>query len=357
MPRPGAERLPEIDWLKGLAILGVVCVHSLLLYPSPVFVHLINRGVPTFLFAFGITSELWWQREVVRAPEGLVKRWYAQRLRRLLPGYWALTAIWWLCVVLGQRPPSGMQVGPIQALVSLLGYAPWIGTTWFFAMVLQFVAVFPLLRWLTVRAGAVLSLSFAAVVTLASVWFAPQITAAQGAVLGRGPGLDLYHYWIFAPRVLWHVVAGIFVARWWGGKVELRTTLGALAMAAFGTLIAALWSGRSSAGAQPNALVQWLDVPFALALLGLLRLAWLPGPALRFLAWCGLWSWGIYLGHILLHDLLQMAGFAPFFGRQPVRAVYALGLLAGGSVLAVVAERVSRAVSPRVARWNTSSAA
>ena len=55
--------LPELDWLKGFAILAVICIHAKLYADSVFFLQIINRAVHVFLVLFGISSELWWQRE------------------------------------------------------------------------------------------------------------------------------------------------------------------------------------------------------------------------------------------------------------------------------------------------------
>src|SRR5262245_1696853 len=132
--------LPEIDYLKGFSILCVVCIHAQTVsYSSEFFLQVINRGVPTFLLLFGISSELWWERETARGNAEVVRRWYSSRLWRILPGYLAITAVWWLVVVFWRKPPNDLRLGGLQALLSFGGYAPWFGTTWFFTIVLQYI--------------------------------------------------------------------------------------------------------------------------------------------------------------------------------------------------------------------------
>src|SRR6476660_7462138 len=135
------EHLPEIDWLKGFAILSVICIHSELAAKSWLHLHIVNRAVPVFLVLFGISSELSWQRALARAPEDASRRWYWGRLRRLVPGYWALMVAWWLVVALWRKPPGDLELGPVQALLSFTGYAPWLGTTWFVTIILQYVLI------------------------------------------------------------------------------------------------------------------------------------------------------------------------------------------------------------------------
>jgi peptidoglycan/LPS O-acetylase OafA/YrhL len=361
MSKP-AEHVPEIDWLKGFAILSVVCIHAQLYSDSFFFLTVINRAVHIFLFLFGVASELWWQRESARAPDGVVRHWYTGRLGRILPGYWAIIAIWWLIVVLWREPPNGLRMGGVQALVSFAGYAPWFGTTWFVTLVLQYILIFPALRWVTVRLGAMPSLCIAAAATVATCWFILQVIDTSSAMLGKNvPAPGWYYYWIFVPRVLWDVTAGIFVARWWRGRISVTAMLIGLALTALGAFLGYL--ARKTAGdffsgnLRELVISHIVDVPLSIALLGLLRWTPLPRRVRSFLGWCGLWSWGIYLGHILLHDVAQIAGFGFYAAQQWVRAIYALGLFGGGAALAVTADWLERQIRQRVTRSEVSTPA
>lgn len=344
--------LPELDWLKGFAILAVICIHAKLYGDSVFFLQVINRAVHVFLVLFGMSSELWWEREEKRSDARPDRAWYLGRLRRIVPGYWAMTAIWWLAVALWRAPPGNLTLGWPQALLSFIGYAPWIGTSWFVAIILEYVLLFPLLRRVTVRVPAAASLLVAAACTFASCWFLLEITVTGKAWLGDNvPWPGWYYQWIFPPRVLWDVVAGIFVARLWHGRVSARAAVIAALLTVLGAFVGvfARESHDKLGPVREMAVAHLVDVPLSIALLGFFRWTPLPGFVRDFLTWCGLRSWGIYLGHLLLHELVMIAGYTPFAAVQSVRAAYALGLLAGGVALTVLAGRIERALWPRPA--------
>jgi peptidoglycan/LPS O-acetylase OafA/YrhL len=202
--------------------------------------------------------------------------------------------------------------------------------------------------------GALPSLVIAAASSFASCWFILQIVTTGKALLGNNvPWPGWYYQWIFAPRVLWDVVAGIFVAHFWRGRVSAKATWVALGLTALGIFAAYVARGGPDEKFGPvreMAVAHIVDVPLSIALLGLFRMAPLPAGARRFLAFCGVWSWGIYLSHLLVHELVQIAGFRPFMLAQPVRAVYALALLVSGAFLAVLAARIEKLLLVRRAR-------
>jgi peptidoglycan/LPS O-acetylase OafA/YrhL len=357
---PG-EHVPELDWLKGFAILSVICIHAELFSSSFFFLQVINRAVPIFLVLFGVSSELWWQREARRAPDRVLRNWYGRRLGRLLPGFWLMMALWWLVVFTWRAPPGNLRLGAPQAALSFIGYAPWLGTTWFVTVVLQYVLVFPFVRRATVALGAVASLLLAALATLAGSWYLLNVIDAARSWLGDNvPPPGWYYGWIFGPRLLWDVVAGIFVARLWGGRISARATLVAFALTAVGVYVADVARGGPEDfwGPVRAFTVQHIvDVPLSIALLGFFRWVPLPAAVRRFLAWCGVWSWGIYIGHIFAHDMLELAGQRLRLGEQWVRALYVVFLLAAGAALAVLAERAARLLRQRLSRSAVSSPA
>src|SRR5688572_24935436 len=119
--------VPEIDVLKGFCVLCVVAIHAAFLADTTTFRFLIDRAVPVFLVLFGVTSDLWWRRNSERS----TRRWYVSRLRRVVPGYWAMMTAWWLVVALWHRPDNDLTLGWTQVVITFLGSAGWVGTTWF----------------------------------------------------------------------------------------------------------------------------------------------------------------------------------------------------------------------------------
>ena len=332
MPEARVPHRPEIDVLKGLAIIGVVCIHAKLGEGTLFFDYVINRSVPVFLFLFGVTSELWW----ARAPaEHRLKRWYAHRFKRLVVPFWGMAAVWWLAALKFGHP---LPLGAKELAFTFLGYTAWIGTGWFVTLVLELVAVWPGLRWLVVRSGPWLALAAAALITAVSNYHALELVDLGRRLIG-GPVIEpgWYYFWIFLPRVAWPVVAGLVLARLSGGRVGHRLAIAALLAVPLGVWVCEV-------GVRPDefivgklrqlAAAHLFDVPLALALLGLLGWRKLPEIVGRPLAWCGRASWGIYLGHLLVHELVQFSGHYFFVGPMIERAIYAAILLGSGVLLA-----------------------
>jgi len=71
---------------------------------------------------------------------------------------------------------------------------------------------------------------------------------------------------------------------------------------------------------------------------------WEGNVVLRMLAFCGRASWGIYMGHVLVHEILHLAGVAPETGPDVLRVAYAMFLLALGIVLVLGIDRMRRSL-------------
>jgi len=349
------RHLPEIDWLKGFAILCVVCVHAKIYDLRFIHVYVINRAVPLFLVSLGITSELFFAKHESDPPRSRLATWYKGRYGRLLPPVWALAAAWW-AVVLYHHRAADLRVGAREALLTFLGYAPWIGTAWFITLVIQLVALFPLLRWVCVQAGALSVLPATAILCGYSVWWTWDLVSFGMKYLQDPiPPPGWVYAWIFVPRVFFHVVAGVYVARHWGGRPDRMVAL----------LAAAIWVGATSIAAsrppspedfvmgpiRAQIVAYLLDVPLAIALLGFFGLftRFERALPLRFLAFCGRASWGIYIGHLFVHEFIHLGRIAPETGPLWVRFIYAGLLLLLGIGLAVAGDRLRRAARPRVA--------
>ena len=349
---PGTDtaRLAEIEWLKGIAILWVIWIHSGAFDESWVFEQFVNRAVPIFLVLFGVTSELWWRRVQRVDPERVTRLWYTKRLRRLLPGYFAVMSLWWLTAILlaDTHPIAGLSWK--HAVVSALGYSPWAMTTWFFSVIAVMTILFPLLR----RACDTLTTTVCAVVAFAvcgvSCWYLFSIMDAGVRLFGPViHGTSPYYYWIFFPRYFWHVIAGMFIARVWNAHVSRTTTALAVLVSAAGMVaMHAVHAGPADVfGAiHKHVISQLLDVPVALALLGLLT--WFPPPeiATRVLALCGRWSWGLYLGHITIYELSLLAGYGFAGGTLPERVAFGASMLTLGAGLAAVGDQLRKRLAP-----------
>ena len=344
------EHIPEVDWLKGFAILCVIGIHSKLYDDSLFHQHVVNRAVPMFLLLFAVTSELWWQRTAAMSTEERLRAWYGRRLRRLYVPVWGMASLWWM-VAIAFRTDRAMGLGIPELLQTFVGYSPWIGTSWFVTIVLQLVLLYPLLRWAFELLGPVIVLP----ATAALCWFSgmdmvPIILLGKSLLPRHVPEPGFYYIWIFVPRVFWNVAAGYFVAHWWSGRPPRVATIVATLIAA--TSIYVVQATHNLPGdawvgpARRQTILYLYDVPLTVALLGWFRaLARLPRLT-RFLTWCGLSSWGIYLGHTLVHDLLHsVAHLALETGPDGLRIAYALVLLGCGAGLAALGDRIRRAFS------------
>jgi surface polysaccharide O-acyltransferase-like enzyme len=348
------DHLPELDRLKGFAIACVVCIHAELYSHTLFFDRIVNRAVPIFIVLFGVTSELWWRRaQAMKADRSVVARWYRTRFQRLIVPFWALGAAWWIAVLVSNSAER-LHVDWRHALATLFGYAPWIGTSWFVTVILQLVLFYPVLRWFVNRVGTVVSLLLLAAACAFAVYNFLSFVSTGLRVIGTdfvGPGW--FYFWIFSPRLFWHVAAGLALARHFGGRVGPVMTAVAVALAVLGSVLQELVrvEGDFFSPIREQLVAYLFDVPLAIGLLGLFRWVPLPAPLGRALVGCGLSSWGIYLGHLFVYELVHLAGFAPETGPQAQRALYAAGLLASGAAIAAALDWFMRRVkAPLVAR-------
>lgn len=350
-PKTRPERLPEIDLAKGFAILCVIAIHAKVFEGTLVHLHIINRAVPLFLILFGMTSEMWWRSVEARGEPHPARRWYRARLSRMLPPMWAAVLAWW---VIGDLAGSlRIRTHLYEFLISFTSYAPWIGTFWFVTLIAQIVLLFPLLRRLWTAIGVQAALVLGAVATFLSVLYMWETVELGQAFLDEYKmKTPFYLHWIFSPRVLLHVTAGFAIAR-----AAYRPSPKATAIC-WGLVLLGPLAGHLAKESASNALmaplyeqlVQYvLDIPLALGLLGLLRWIQLPQPAARFLAWCGVSSWGLYLGHALVFEVVQLYHRAPETKTETTRLFYWLVLFGSAVVLTWVGSRIG----DRIARvWS-----
>src|SRR5689334_21648651 len=103
MERPRPEHSPEIDRMKGLAILLVIANHAKIGADTLLHEQFVNRAVQLFLFVFGLMSELSIRR--ARENRRSIGDWYKSRLERLYVPVWGMGALYWLAVLYTQAPP------------------------------------------------------------------------------------------------------------------------------------------------------------------------------------------------------------------------------------------------------------
>ncbi|HET6953256.1 MAG TPA: acyltransferase family protein [Acidimicrobiales bacterium] len=353
---------PALDGLRGLALLGVVLYHAHLGAVPAGFL-----GVSTFftLSGFLITSVTLVHRGRTGSVD--VRRFYARRIRRLLPAAVATVAALGLAtVVLG----SVSQVVRIRGdgLATLLYALNWrlvlAGDSygdlfaapspfihfWSLAIEEQFYLVFPLVVAALAavaarRRGPALAGAFAAVAFGATAW----CTALS---LG-GTSVDRLYFGTDT-RVA-EIAAGCLAGLWWLRHPEPGpTTARALRVAGAVALLATLWSWHAADRTSPVLFRGGLTGYAGLTVLVILA-ALQPGAAAgRLLAWrplvvLGTLSYGAYLYHWPIFLWLRM--------RTPLPP---LGVLTVGSALTLLLASLSHRwleQPVRAGRWPTGRAA
>jgi len=305
---PPARRVPAIDRLKGLAIVGVLCIHANTLLGGIVGTYVVNRAVPVFIVLFGTTSELWWQAQRGSRWTRVVARWYRSRLSRLMLPFWGVLCAWWFAL--------GFVFGdPIKAkfvIASFLGYAPSIGTSWFVTAIIELVVVFPLVRWAVVRLGSVRALALALVLLAASYVYMWDIIAWGRIVFhNTAPGNeswqafgDFFYFWIFVPQHFFLVVAGIIVA-------QRGVVLDTRAVVAWMVALVLVDSSHHLLSDMPRfsaSLLAVSDVALTVCLLSFLTRIPDASSATDALSWLGRHSWGVYQGQMLAQSLVFVGG-------------------------------------------------
>jgi peptidoglycan/LPS O-acetylase OafA/YrhL len=313
-------RSTAIDMLKGVAILWVLLIHSQALGGSFVFFHLVNHAVPIFIVLFGLNSELWWRR---RAP-GAWSEWYRNRARRIVLPVWATLAVWW-GLMLALRP-YGLHLSAGLLAKQLVGYLQEVGTGWFVSVIIQLVVVFPILHAVAARRGTgevlLVGLVCGTVSIAARLW----IVSAWG----------VYNYLVFSPRFWGHVAFGMLLA-----NRMPRLGTGAALLAAAASLACLPVAHGVVIPQLAHYAERLLDLPLTVLLLVVLgALPWLPGVTAA-LVWLGQSSFGIYLGQLLVHNVLTAR---PRFAREIGPWGYTLALLAGALFFVWLGEAVLRLV-------------
>lgn len=335
----------EIDVVKGIAAIFVFLIHACPLTGTFVGDHVVNRAVPIFLVLFGLTSELWWRARSGDPWLATVRAWYRTRLLRLLVPLWGMLVLWYPAAL---ALDEERRLSPILVVATLAGYLSWIPTGWFVTLILELVVLLPFVRLAvqaTRRVGALVAAGCASALTYRYVF---QVIAMLRVVFRhRSPlvGQHLFFYYgIFPPTHAWVLVSGIVL-----GGID-RTGWERLTRVA--PLILGLgWCLPLSGIAAPDGMryvtTMLLDPVLTVTLLAVS--AALPAHAAlsRMLAWCGVHSWGLYLGQMLVFSSTEMAGFTPWESEaRLVRWIWFGVLFLAALVLTRAGNRV-RARLPR----------
>ncbi|MEO6027294.1 MAG: acyltransferase family protein [Candidatus Binatia bacterium] len=332
-------RRPEIDWLKGFAILCVFLIHAQPLHGRAIQTYLIDRAVPIFVVLFGMTSERWWRsRASMHIQEALIL-WYRTRVRRLMIPAWATVIMWW-CLQLA-LPKGSSSFSPTRIAMTALGYWPWIGTGWFVTLVILLVIVFPFAHLALQTIGEAATLLIAIGALLASwAYMFHAIEIMRALLFDTAPHTNpFFYFWIFVPAWLMAVTVGAVLTR---RRVIVRPHHVALCVGLAG-LIHATAAHLALSPASQRAPFALADPLIAIAMLGIIPVVGGWAPAASFFAWCGEWSWGIYLGQLLVHNALVGYGVDPILLSPLERCGYLVCLFVGAVGLAIVGQTIRAA--------------
>jgi hypothetical protein len=336
----------------------VLLIHSRPLADWWIHDHVIDRAVPIFITLFGTTSELWWRRRGDRA--STVRDWYRTRLWGLMVPVWsALTVLWVLRFATGFGTTS-VTGAPYRVVLTYLGYMPWVGTGWFVTLALEMVVLFPVLRLSLDRLGAVATLLLTAAILVASHLHQDEIiTFVRTLVRDRSTHADpfmsyYYFFWIFAPARFFLVICGVLIARRCLVPSRLVGSLAAVLVVAGGLVADRLTPPLS------QTLMAFLDVPLTIAVMSAGRALRLVPRIGSTVAWYGRHSWGVYLGQLVVHELIHdwasmrctgmVCEWLPEDAALAIRWSYFFVLLASATLAVLVGNRLLDGVSDR---WRT----
>ncbi len=257
--KPNAEtRVESLDFLRGIAILGVIAVHCVGAFPSSFvlldsLMRLGRYGVQLFFVASAFTMVMMWERRVGTDHEPVLA-FYVRRAARIIPMFW-VAAIFYL-LIYGTDPsyyaPFG--VGVLEIALTFLTLHGWwpsafnsvVPGGWSIAVEISFYAVFPLLAVRLPTLNAILiaiGLSSGLALFLQTVLrsiLTPHLSSWPTELI------DIFFKFSFLRQAVFFLI-GIAVYRWVVGaqrfRFDLRTCL--LGLAATGLTYASLGRGES----------------------------------------------------------------------------------------------------------------
>jgi len=324
---------------KGLCTIGVLCIHARVLQGTYAFKYLINRSVGVFIVLFGLTSEAWYRSAAasqLRSALDRARAYVWNRAKVLAVPWWCALLLWRLmgCAALSREKMRqwGRQAER-SALPSLLGFASSWGTSWFVAEICLLVLSFPCLHAAgtcgSALAGIVCILKEAqrrrANIAL-SVHSKPCTTAELQEALGI---FGTLHSWEFLNPMQNGNIARLAFGMWLAGLSNTgdgcipKQVIAPLAvLGAAGTAVhMTLSHGPEYVDGHSPFLLELLpvlDMPLAAATLwasdqlirkGRKLPSWAKGLVslvMDSVAAIGKRSWGIYLGHAILHGCIWL---------------------------------------------------
>jgi peptidoglycan/LPS O-acetylase OafA/YrhL len=279
----------------------------------------VDSGVELFFVLSGYLIALPFLRALVVGSAAPNTRNYAlRRAGRILPGYWLA-----LCVAVfvaarqpGLLPPVGLllpQVALLQGVIPGDAGGPLV-VAWTLSIEAAFYVGIPVATWLLLRRRARWSVRSLAVMTCA-IWAISAILACIFATLVpadpwttvvlRGPAGFMCQ---FCPGML----IALLQIRSEGVRNSATTRNRAawmlIACGAIGWLFIAAWAGPAASALQVVLRDQACGALFGLVLLGTVRLQGREHRPTRLLAYIGTVSYGMYLWHWLVFELIAATG-------------------------------------------------
>lgn len=344
----GADRSAAVDGLRGVAALIVALAHTGFIASGgyaprtdgaiPVIQSLTGAGVLLFFSLSGyLIAGPWLRALVAGTPFPSVGTYFVRRFARILPAYWvALVAVFvvgmtaWSALQWWQVPVHGLL---LQSSWPVVGEATALYfVAWTLGIELAFYVVVPLGALLLRRlhpgpwpvARLALVVLAAAAVTLAwGLWFHWHPPAGRKGALALN-GLQNWLF-AFAPGMLVALAALAPLDAPWVRAYRSAVARRAPVLA----VVAGLWALAYLVGRSDRPALNFADQPIYVLASGLLVATVLAGPsrglgALRALAPVGLVSYGVYLWHSLVVDVIVRH---PSLGVQGGLLAYAVDLV------------------------------
>jgi peptidoglycan/LPS O-acetylase OafA/YrhL len=348
------NRLRSYDFLRGLAIAGVVAVHTSMIFRNGLNgVFFMGRfGVQLFFLVSAMTMcRMWEARE---GEHNQILGFYIRRFLRIAPLFWVALALYWftrgIAAVHGPWIKDGM--GLKQLVTSALfvnGFFPdclnsIVPGGWSIAVEMTFYAVFPLVALKMGRRPRTFLLAGALLYFIYAILLANPISDYVTANYGRnGPvfATEFYYYNILSQLPVFLIGCCLFFTL----KENTKSTIAP-------ALLCAIWLGLSGTYlvvtgeiVQMNHVVL-LTITLALAVLSYLCVRL--NARFKPLEYIGRKSYEIYLFHFIvldcLHALYVRSGL-PYQGLALFCVVYAVTVLLACGVAIGVNRLVERPIS------------
>jgi exopolysaccharide production protein ExoZ len=334
----GIERNDSVDLLRGLAILGVVTVHCIGVFPTHVapldsILKLGRYGVQLFFVASAFTLLMMWERRALTDAQPVLA-FFVRRVARIIPMFW-IASIFYL-LINGTGPsyfaPSG--IGALEIGLTLLTLHGWwpsafnsvVPGGWSIAVEMTFYAMFP---FLAVRLRGLNSILLTIFISSTSALLAQTVLRNfLSSFLAAWPSelIDIFWKFFFLRQIVFFL-AGIAVYKWVVGGERFRLDLKTLALA-----VASAWFTYASLGRGDFLVAVTLSVlagtvlsrNFSVPLLGML----------------GRYSYSIYLVHFIVLRVLTAPIDSLSFDPALRSLIGLLSVLLSSLLVAFVTKRI-----------------